>query len=147
MSREAQVVTRKAGHLISTMERSQALFGKKSAAISQLNAVADECSEEDWDGCGANAVNTLALHFAECLVRALPDDIPLPEFAPEPDGSISLDWIRSRTRLFSVSVGKNQRLAYAWLDGSDRGYAVEHFNGEKVPFRILDGIRTVMNGR
>ena len=43
------------------------------------------------------------------FIRALLDDLPLPEFAPEPDGSISPDWIQSRNRLFSISVGSTHR--------------------------------------
>ena len=68
------------------------------------------------------------------------------EFAPEPDGSISLDWIRSRSNFFSVSVGASDRLAYAWLDGTDRGHAVARFDGDSVPSRILEGIKALVQG-
>ena len=68
----------------------------------------------------------------------------LPEFSPEPDGSISLDWIMSRTRVFSISVSPRDRLAYAWLDGSDRGHGVATFDRSMIPQRILDGIDEVV---
>ena len=71
--------------------------------------------------------------------------MPLPEFAPEPDGAISLDWIRSRHRLFSLSIGSTNRLAYSWLDGAHRGHAVAQFDGTKIPVRILQGIESIMN--
>jgi hypothetical protein len=77
-------------------------------------------------------------------VRALPDGIPLPEFAPEPDGSISLDWILSRNRLFSVSIGHSSRLAFAWLDGADNGHGVARFDGQNVPPRVLEGIKCII---
>ena len=70
---------------------------------------------------------------------------PVPEFAPEPDGSVSLDWIQSRTRLFSLSIGTSRRLAYAWLDGSDKGHAVSRFDGKHIPSRIQQGIREIVN--
>jgi hypothetical protein len=76
-------------------------------------------------------------------VRALPDNIPLPEFTPEPDGSISLDWIRSRNRVVSLSIGQSNRLAYAWLDGADRGHTVVHFDGQNVPSRVLNDIKAI----
>ena len=81
----------------------------------------------------------------ENFVRALPRDVALPEFAPEPDGSISLDWESSRSRRFSISIGVNNRLAYAWLDGTDRGHAVAYFDGRAIPLRILEGISAVTN--
>ena len=68
----------------------------------------------------------------------------LPEFAPEPDGSISLDWIQSRARLYSLSIGHSNRLAYAWLDGADKGHGVVHFDGQNVPPRVLDGIKHIV---
>ena len=79
------------------------------------------------------------------IVRALPDYLPLPEFTPEPDGSISLDWIMSRSRVFSLSAGRNSRLAYAWLDGSDKGQGVAYFDGEVVPPMVLLAIRMTVN--
>jgi hypothetical protein len=103
-----------------------------AALISSLRALADECSKPDWDGNGACAIDLAALQNAEAFARALPDDVPLPECAPEPDGSISLDWIQSRERLLTLSIGGGNRLAYAWLDGSDRGNAVARFDGSSV---------------
>ncbi len=82
--------------------------------------------------------------LAADFIRALPGNVPLPEFAWEPDGAISLDWIPSRHRMFSVSIGEGNRLPYAWLDGADTGHAVATFDGVTVPARILEGIRRIM---
>lgn len=132
-----------AGTLTASFEDSQALFGAKTDALSELWTLAEECSVEDWDGYGAGAIHPLALKTAEEIIRALPDSFPLPEFAPEPDGSISLDWIQSKNRLFSISAGTTNRLAYAWLDGSDKGHGVSRFDGESVPLRVLQGIQSI----
>ena len=145
ISSEARAAQKAATTVVESAERSQALFGEKAAAISQLRALAHECSEQGWDGAEACALDPTAVLIAEGFVRALPDGIPLPEFAPEPDGSVSLDWIQSRNRLFSMSVGPSHRLAYAWLDGADKGHGVARFDGENVPPRILEGIRGIMN--
>lgn len=110
-SDDAKAIGVKITAVAQQFERSQALFGDKAAAISQLQAMAIECAEPGWDGNEASAINPLAVFIAENFVRALPNFIPLPEFAPEPDGSISLDWLPSRHRLFSISVGTNNRLA------------------------------------
>jgi hypothetical protein len=92
ISVEASAARKAANAVIESIERSQALFGEKTAAISQLRALAIECGQENWDGDGAAMIDPMAILNAEAIVRALPIGIPLPEFAPEPDGSVSLDW-------------------------------------------------------
>jgi len=143
ISPEAQTVQQAVGSVMDSVERSQALFGDKAVAISQLWALANECNEAGWDGESAAAIDRQAVFNALAFIRALPAHVPLPEFAPEPDGAISLDWIKSRTHLFSLSVGASDRLAYAWLDGTDKGHAVARFQEGRVPQRVLDGIDAV----
>jgi len=146
ISSEAQSVRRAADSVMNSMERSQALFGSKANAISQIWALAKECAEPGWDGDGGLPVNRLAAFKAIAFIRVMPSGVPLPEVAPEPDGSISLDWIQSRNRLFSLSVGTGDRLAYAWLDGVDKGHAVARFDEERIPRRVLEGITAIVNG-
>lgn len=145
ISFEAQTLQRDASSMVNSIERSQALFGDKATAISQLWALANECKEPDWDGEGANPIDRSAVHNAMAFLRALPDHSPLPEFAPEPDGAISLDWIRSRSRLFSLSINSTNRLACAWLDGTDKGHFVVRMLDGVTPHRILEGIDAIMN--
>ncbi len=144
VSSESEVLRQRMADIRRSTERSQSLFGGKAATISQIWALANECAESGWDGGEAEAVDRLAAFAAADVIRALPEGLALPEVAPEPDGSISLDWIQSRNRLFSVSVGTSGRLAFAWLDGSDRGHGVARFDGEQVPHRILDGIAEIV---
>jgi hypothetical protein len=126
------------------MNRTNSRTAGKSAAILQIRALAQECAEPGWDGDGAEPISQAAASLAVDLIRALPDGVALPEFAPEPDGSISLDWIQSRSRLLSLSAGPGSRLAYAWLDGEDRGHAVACFDGATLPWRILEEIRGIV---
>ena len=144
VSQEAQAVRKAACDVVHHTERSQSLFGTKAAAISDVWKLAEECSQEGWDGDEALALDDLAVARAVALIRALPEGVPMPEFAPEPDGAISLDWSESRNRLFSLSVGSTDRLAYAWLDGADKGHGVARFDGWKAPKRILDGIQSIV---
>ncbi|MBI3372582.1 MAG: hypothetical protein HY017_12630 [Betaproteobacteria bacterium] len=132
--------------VMDSVERSRALFGDKANAISQLCSLANECGAPDWDRNGALPLEHLAVFKAVAFVRVLPKEVPLPEFAPDPDGSISLDWIASRNRHFSLSVGTSDRLPYAWLDGTDKGHAVARFDGEIIPSRILEGIKAISSG-
>jgi len=119
--------------------------GEKLALIEQLRALKSDCAIEDWDGNGALALNPAALGTAQDLILELPDGFPLPECAPEPDGSISLDWIISRHRLFSLSVGGSDRLACAWLDGTDKRHYVARLDGLSLPARVLSEIQAMVN--
>jgi hypothetical protein len=145
VSSEARAVRNAVNTVVESTERSQVLFGEKSRAISQIVSLAKECAEPGWDGDEAAPLNRVAVNTAERFIRALPNGVPLPEFAPEPDGAISLDWIRSRSRLFSLSVGSTNRLAYARLDGSDREHGVAQFDGEQIPSRVIEGILGIMS--
>lgn len=144
ISPEAKFLRESASAVVESVERSIALFGEKSVAISRIRALADECSKEGWDGNGAAPIAPYTVLRTAAFIRAMPEDFPLPEFAAEPDGSISLDWMESRNRVFTLSIGQSDRLAYAWLDGSDLGHAVARFDGNTVPVRVLDGIHSIV---
>jgi hypothetical protein len=145
VSSEADSIRKSACAIVESRERSFSLFGIKSAAISDLWAFAAEHAQNGWDGENGRGISLLAVRTAEAVIRCLPGDVAIPELAPEPDGSISLDWIYSRTRFVSVSAGDNDRLPYAWIDGTDRGHAVARFDGERIPTRLLDTIRETMS--
>ena len=144
VSSESEILRQRVADIRRSTERSQSLFGGKAATISQIWGLVNECAEAGWDGAHAEGVDRFAALAAADFIRALPDGLPLPEVAPDPDGAISLDWIRSRNCIFSVSVGTSNRLVYAWLDGSDRGHAVARFDGAQVPVRVLEGIGEIM---
>jgi hypothetical protein len=144
VSAEAESIRKSASAVIASAERSFALFGRKATEISELLAFAIDHAHNGWDGENGRGISAHAVHIAEAFIRCLPDDVPMPEFAPEPDGSISLDWIYSRTRFVSVSAGNNDRLPYAWIDGTDRGHAVARFDKERIPALVLDAIRVTM---
>lgn len=144
VSAAAQSVQKAAIAMVESAERSQVLFGEKAEALSRLHALALECAEDNWDGNDASAINPMAVTITGDFIRALPESVPLPDFAPEPDGSISLDWMESRSRVFSLSIGSSFRLPYAWLDGTDKGHGVARFDGGTVPKRILEGIAAIL---
>ena len=145
ISREATLGRFAATVVVRAMERSQALFGLKAISISQLWMLRNDCAEQGWDGEDAMPLNVLAVYQTIKFIRALPASMPLPEFAAVPDGSVSLDWIKSRSRIFSISIGTSSRLAFAWLDGADKGHAVARFDeGNGVPKRIIDGITSIV---
>jgi hypothetical protein len=141
VSLEARAVRETASALVESNERSVALFGGKSAALSELFALVHECASPGWNGTKAKPLSASASEVAAKFIRLFPDDLPLPEFAPEPNGRIALEWIVAPARTVSVSFGETHRLAFAWIDGIDSGYATVSFSGDTVPFQILSAIR------
>lgn len=129
-----------------SLQRSIELFGRKRTALSALYQVAIDCQKPGWDFEDAEAVAPEIITRAEDFILALPDKFPMPEIGGEPDGEVSLDWIHSRKRMFSVSIGKTERLPFAWVDGTDLGNGVARFDGITVPAKILNGVRETMEG-
>lgn len=144
VSDEAGLVQARAEEMVDRVESSDALFGGKTAVMSALWGLAQSHSEVGWDGGEALPVDRRALSLAAAFVRALPDDCPMPDAAVDPDGAVALDWMVSRHRMLSISFsGDSDRLAYAWLDGTDRGSAVARFDRTTVPRRLLQAIQAL----
>lgn len=123
------------------VDESGALGGEGTDRGVALTGLKDLVREE-----GDGTLNSEAVASAERFVAGIPDRFPMPEFAADPDGSVEMDWIVSRTRMFSVNIGADDRLAYAWLDGEAHGHGVECFVNGQVPPRILEGILRIVSG-
>jgi hypothetical protein len=148
LSGEGRFVFDAATESVKSAEGSEAMSGNKNAVLSDLAKLGTDYADEGWDGGNAAPIDPVAMISVRRFIYALPDDIPMPELAPEPDGSVSLDWGESKTRLFSLSIGPNNWLAFAWLDGADKGHATAQFDGVNIPSLIVDQIRKlVVNAR
>lgn len=120
-------------------EQTQSMEGRAVEFEARLRAALDALViDEDQ-----RAVPTAAVRMVSGLVRGLPASLPLPEVSIDPDGAISLDWMPSRTRLFSISVDDSERLAYAWVNGSDRGHGVVRLSGP-IPRPLLSQLLELM---
>ena len=145
VSDEAGVIREKALDLSKHIERSWVLFGSKEDALNRLYELAAECVEADWDGYGAEAVSQIAVVRSAHFIRRLPEDLPLPEISVEPDGEIALDWSPTPTQTFSVSIGPADRMACAWVNGTEHGHVVVSSNNGEIPSRILQEIQRITN--
>jgi len=77
-----------------------------------------------------------AIEFAYTLPRSL----PAPEVAPEPDGEISFDWFGQSGKMFSASVSRTGRVAYAGRFGErSKVHGIEQLS-ETCPQEIVRGI-------
>lgn len=84
-----------------------------------------------------------AIEFAYCLPRF----VPIPEVSVDPDGEISFDWLSLSGELFSVSVNKQNQLAYAgWFGEKSRIHGIEQL-AESCPEEIVRGIQKATGER
>jgi len=141
VSLEAGLISSSAMDILRNQQGSQAFFGIKAALLSDLFSVIS-CLHVDED---QEPVTRRTLGNAEQFIRSLPNDLPSPAFSIDPDGEISVTWHVSRTRIFSVSISESERIAYAWMDGSDRGHAVDRFRAPALPIRLVSVLRMIVN--
>jgi len=86
------------------------------------------------------AVDSNTIGAATQFAYSLPRFGPMPEVSADPDGEVSFDWIGPTGKMFSVSVNKNNRLAYAgWFGGKSRVHGIEQL-AEGCPQQIVRGI-------
>src|SRR6266853_2282447 len=99
--------------------------------IENLLAVSDETSIP---------VDPATIRAATQFAYSLPRFSPLPEVSADPDGEISFDWSGPSGEMFSVSVNKHNRLAYAgWFGEKSRIHGIEQL-AEGCPQQIIRGI-------
>lgn len=109
------------------------LMPRLSLLIPEIEGLADES-----DGGKRADPETVraALWFAHCLPRFA----PLPEVSVDPDGEISFDWLTPNGDMFSVSINKQNRLAYAgWFGEKSRIHGVEQL-AETCPSEVIRGV-------
>jgi hypothetical protein len=116
---------------------------KKEKALDDLYEAFSEACMPEWDGHGACRASLESYANAKQFIEVLPVDLPLPEFAVDPDGEISLEWYRSPRRVFSVSMGSGASLSYAGLFGPNRVHGSETFDGG-IPYSVMMYIRRLL---
>ena len=130
---------------LSGADVSGARVAAKALALRRLEALVDDCADSEKAQAGALRIGSPTVQVTEAVVIAMPEWLPSPEFAVERDGSISIDWIRSHQRMFSISVGITRTLAYAWLDGAERGHGVARFDDAVLPECVVSGNRRIIS--
>ena len=144
VSEEARIINADYKSLTYYKEGSVALFGHKAKVLSELFEEVEHCREDKWDGYGAEPVSELSLRLAEKIIRCLPEDLPSPEITIDPRGYISMDWIPSKSKMFSLIASKTGRVPYSWLDGTERGYAVTNMKEGQLSDRLVDEMRRIL---
>ncbi len=105
-----------------------------------IEAVAEECQSENWDGYGARPTRQAAKAQAQRFVDLLPFRFRRPDPVPDPEGDLALSWDFGRGHVLSINIGEDGTLTYAALLGEGvKRHGVERFNGH-IPKVILETI-------
>jgi hypothetical protein len=63
------------------------------------------------------------------FLASLPPGFRCPEFATGPVGDIAMDWMASRTRMVSISIGESKLVPIAWGRDGKTGFDISEFVG------------------
>jgi hypothetical protein len=107
--------------------------------LENLLKVKAEHSIDNWDGYDAKAINDDSYKNAWQFALSLPPNLPIPEIYVEPDGEVTFEWYEDKREVFSISIGRENKLAYAGLYGANKTYGVEDFYDD-IPDVILSNI-------
>lgn len=140
VSREAAEVSKAARIVLRTRAGSHALYSARTAALSDLA----ETVESLVIDVEQSPVSQAVFENTEQFLLALPEALSTPGIGVDPDGAISLTWVASRTRMFSVDIDESDRIAFAWLDGTDKGHGVERFRPPVMPRRLDMMLRSIV---
>jgi len=113
-----------------------------TAAVQELDDVAEECREPDWDAAGALAISHASLANAREFLAAIPFGVEFPTIGAAPDGTIMLGWHKSPQRTLSVNVSPTAKLPFAARIDERRTRGVEVL-GRSIPLAILNLIHDI----
>jgi hypothetical protein len=87
----------------------------KEQFLKELEEIKRDYTEHDWDGYGALPLNKTSAEFAEKFIMetaSIYPDLPYPDVAVEPDGSLCFDWQLDEYWL-CISIDERGVLHYA----------------------------------
>ncbi len=101
-----------------------------------ISEMVAECFDEN---CGENsnkAVSPVTLKNAIKFAKTLPEYLQLPEYIPDDDGEICLEW-KKEEKYLSISIGVGTNCNFSYNDGTINGHGVFRFQDE-IPQMIID---------
>lgn len=106
--------------------------------LEELSVVA---STPNWDNLGSAPLENETYQAAKRFLLAWPSNLPSPEITSDRDGEVNFDWFGSNGQIFSVSLRKDGRLAFAGQFASRQKISgMEEFNNA-IPKQVVDSVR------
>ena len=97
----------------------------------EIDVVATEASEPNWNHEGAAAVDPRTIEIAKELVAVFPKMDALPDVSATPFGEVYFEWVLARDRMLTLSVGppSNHEIVFAAMFGTERTSGRQHWSG------------------
>lgn len=100
-----------------------------------------ECSGQDWDGYGAKPVSQDSVCLVRKFLKMLPDDISYPNLEPEPNGALSMTWIK---RGYHLGISIDEKKQIFWGSTSPHGYIYGDAKfAEEIPEEVMTILYTI----
>jgi len=121
----ADYIRKSAKSIHSRLQESNYFGVQSKVFIKQLDEVANECKESGWDGYNAFPVIKRTIDLTRYFFSKLPSVFSPPTIGAEPDGSITLEWYRSPSHVFSISISSDAYIHYAYINGKVKRHGSE----------------------
>lgn len=113
--------------------------------FNELEELSINASFPNWDNLGSAPLDADTYQIAKRFILALPSSLPAPELTVDRDGEVNFDWFGSGGQIFSASLRKDGRIAFAGqISIRNRLSGLEEFN-DSVPKRIVENIKTIFS--
>jgi hypothetical protein len=111
----------------------------------ELADILQECSSQGWDGYDAKPIDRDSVRLVCEFLEMLPADISYPELCAEPNGDLTMIWIK---RGYHLVIGIDSSGMIAWGGTSPRGriYGDAKFENE-IPDEVIDILHSVEGHR
>lgn len=116
-------------HIFPDWEDSYSVTYSREKALSSLEEAFAEANETNWDGYRAHSASVDAYLVAQRVLESLPASVPDPETDFDPDGDAIFEWMPRPGSVFVMSIGQDDKVAYALRSGQVRRKGIGIFSG------------------
>jgi hypothetical protein len=135
-SEPAKSISRMQEDVVRQLLSSYVIAAPTERVFASLEQVRSEASRAGWDGYGAKPIDPFAYMYARSFLSALPTTAPIPEVAADSDGEVSFDWSFGNRQALTVSIGRDGRCTFAWMNGQSTYRGTEWIEDD-IPASIV----------
>jgi hypothetical protein len=113
--------------------------------FNELEELRNIASYPNWDNLGSRQLDADTYEIAKRFILALPSSLPAPELTVDRDGEVNFDWFSSGGQVFSASLRKDGRIAYAGQISTRKRFSgLDEFN-DSIPKKIVESIKSIFS--
>lgn len=109
----------------------------------RLTELSEKCSENDWDGNGAKALDVNAFEAAGHFASKLPRDLSWADVDVDADGDVCFEWYKEKERQCSLTFTGDPRV-YCLVKDRERKMTATFVDPSHL--KLIAMIREVFNG-